>query len=78
MKQGLVIMVPVDPKTGEVQSECRTIVMKSGNPIRLAEQQTYKFANGMKDWGKTRKAFGQEILDKGLTLKMIPVIVEVA
>lgn len=77
MIQGLVIMVPVDPITGEAQSECQTIVMKSSNPIKLAEQQTYKFANGMKDWGKVRKAFGESIKNKGLTLKMVPVIVEV-
>ena len=75
MSQGFVLMLVMDPKTGEYQQETMTIVMKSSNPIRLAEQQTSKFQNGMKDWGKERKAFGQSILDRGLTLVMKPVIV---
>jgi hypothetical protein len=75
MSQGFVLMLVMDPATGEYVEETMTIVMKSSNPIKLAEQQTSKFANGMKDWGKTRKAFGQSIIDRGLTLVMKPVII---
>jgi hypothetical protein len=75
MSQGFVLMLVMDPATGEYVEETMTIVMKSKDPIKLAQQQTGKFANGMKDWGKTRKAFGQSIIDRGLTLVMKPVII---
>jgi hypothetical protein len=75
MSQGFVLMLVMDPNTGEYVEETMTIIMKSSNPIKLAEQQTSKFANGMKDWGKARKAFGQSVIDRGLTLVMKPVII---
>jgi hypothetical protein len=75
MSQGMVIAFVVDPVTGEFQEESLAFYSLSDNPIKRAEQVAAQFAGGMKSWGKDRKAFGQSVIDRGLTLKFVPVIV---
>ena len=75
MSQGMVIAFVVDPVTGEFQEESLAFYSLSENPIKRAEQVAGQFTAGMKGWGKDRKAFGQSVIDRGLTLKFVPVIV---
>ena len=75
MSQGMVIAFVVDPVTGEFQEESLAFYSLSDNPISAAERLVKQFAGGMKGWGKDRKAFGQSVIDRGLTLKFVPVIV---
>ena len=75
MSQGMVIAFVVNPTTGEYQEESLAFYSLSDNPISRAEQVAKQFAGGMKGWGKDRKAFGQSVIDRGLTLKFVPVIV---
>jgi hypothetical protein len=75
MSQGMVIAFVVDPQTGEYQEESLAFYSLSDNPIKRAEQVAAQFAGGMKSWGKARKAFGEQTLAKGMTLKFVPVIV---
>jgi hypothetical protein len=75
MSQGMVIAFVVDPITGEFQEESLAFYSLSDNPIKRAEQVAAQFVGGMKSWGKDRKAFGQSVIDRGLTLKFVPVIV---
>jgi hypothetical protein len=73
--QGMVIAFVVNPITGEYQEEFLAFYSLSDNPISRAEQVAKQFALGMKGWGKDRKAFGQSVIDRGLTLKFVPIIV---
>ena len=75
MSQGMVIAFVVDPVTGEYQEESLAFYSLSDNPIKRAEQVAAQFAAGMKSWGKARKAFGEQTLAKGMTLKFVPIIV---
>ena len=75
MSQGLVIAVVIDPSTNEMLEETQSFYSKSDTPIKRAEQVAAQFANGMKGWGKDRKAFGQSVIDRGLTLIFKPVII---
>jgi hypothetical protein len=75
MSQGMVIAFVVDPVTGEFQEESLAFYSLSDNPIKRAEQVAGQFATGMKGWGKARKAFGEQTLAKGMTLKFVPIIV---
>lgn len=75
MAQGLVIALVVDPETNEILEETQSFYSRSDNPIKRAEQVTAQFAQGMKGWGKDRRAFGQSVIDRGLTLVFKPVIV---
>jgi hypothetical protein len=47
----------------------------SDNPIGRAESVAKQFALGMKGWGKARKEFGQSVINRGLTLKFVPIII---
>ena len=73
--QGMVIAFVVNPTTGEYQEESLAFYSKSDNPISRAESVAKQFAGGMKGWGKERKAFGQSVIDRGLTLKFVPIII---
>ena len=75
MSQGMVIAFVVDPQTGEYQEESLAFYSLSDTPIKRAEQVAGQFAAGMKGWGKARKAFGEQTLAKGMTLKFVPIIV---
>ena len=75
MSQGMVIAFVVDPTTGEFQEESLAFYSLSDNPIKRAESVEAQFLGGMKGWGKDRKAFGQSVIDRGLTLKFVPIIV---
>jgi hypothetical protein len=75
MAQGIVIAIVIDPTTGEIVEQAQSFYSVSDNPIKRAEQVAAQFANGMKGWGKERKAFGQSVLDRGLTLKFVPAII---
>lgn len=75
MAKGLVIAIVIDPKTNEILEQSQSFYSVSDNPIKRAEQVAAQFAGGMKGWGKDRKAFGQSVLDKGLTLVFKPVII---
>ena len=75
MAQGIVIAFVVDPTTGEFQKESLAFYCLSDNPISAAERLAKQFAGGMKNWGKDRKAFGEQTLEKGMTLKFVPIIV---
>jgi len=75
MSQGMVIAFVVDPATGEYQEESLAFYSLSDNPIKRAEQVEAQFKGGMKGWGKARKAFGEQTLLKGMTLKFVPIIV---
>ena len=75
MAQGIVIAFVVDPTTGEFQEESLAFYCLSDNPIKRAKQVEAQFKSGMKDWGKARKAFGEQTLEKGMTLKFVPIIV---
>ncbi len=75
MPQGMVIAFVVDPATGEYQEESLAFYSLSDNPIKRAEQVEGQFNSGMKSWGKDRKAFGQSVIDRGLTLVFKPVII---
>ena len=75
MAQGIVIAFVVDPTTGEFQEESLAFYSLSDNPIKRAEQVEAQFKSGMKGWGKARKAFGEQTLEKGMTLKFVPIIV---
>ena len=73
--QGMVIAFVVNPTTGEYQEESMAFYSLSDNPISRAESVAKQFALGMKGWGKARKEFGQSVIDRGLTLKFVPVII---
>jgi hypothetical protein len=73
--QGMVIAFVVNPTTGEYQEESLAFYSLSDNPISSAERLAKQFALGMKGWGKDRKAFGQSVIDRGLTLKFVPIII---
>ena len=75
MSQGIVIAFVVDPATGEFQEESLAFYSLSDNPIKRAESVEAQFAGGMKGWGKDRKAFGQSVIDRGLTLVFKPIII---
>jgi len=75
MSQGIVIAFVVDPKTDQFQEESLAFYSLSDNPIKRAEGVEAQFKSGMKGWGKARKEFGQSVLDRGLTLKFVPVII---
>ena len=74
-QQGIVVAFVVDPITGEFQEESLAFYCLSDNPISAAERLAKQFAGGMKGWGKDRKAFGQSVIDRGLTLKFVPIII---
>jgi hypothetical protein len=73
--QGIVVAFVVDPTTGEFQEESLAFYSLSDNPIGRAESVAKQFALGMKGWGKARKEFGQSVIDRGLTLKFVPIII---
>jgi hypothetical protein len=73
--QGIVVAFVVDPTTGEFQEESLAFYSLSDNPISRAESVAKQFASGMKGWGKARKEFGQSVIDRGLTLKFVPIII---
>lgn len=75
MAQGIVIAFVIDPKTGELQEESLAFYSLSDNPIKRAEGVEAQFKGGMKGWGKARKEFGQSVIDRGLSLKFVPVII---
>lgn len=75
MSQGMVVAFVVNPSTGEFQEESLAFYSLSDNPIKRAEQVAGQFEAGMKGWGKDRKAFGQSVIDRGLTLKFVPIII---
>jgi len=75
MSQGMVIAFVVDPTTGEFQEESLAFYSLSDNPIKRAEGVEAQFKGGMKGWGKARKEFGQSVIDRGLTLKFVPIII---
>ena len=75
MAQGMVVAFVIDPTTGEFQEESLAFYSLSDNPIKRAEQVETQFKSGMKSWGKARKAFGEQTLEKGMTLKFVPIIV---
>jgi len=72
---GIVVAFVVDPITGEFQEESLAFYSLSDNPIGRAESVAKQFSLGMKGWGKDRKAFGQSVIDRGLTLKFVPIII---
>jgi hypothetical protein len=75
MSQGMVIAFVVDPVTGAFQEESLAFYSLSDNPIKRAESVEAQFKGGMKGWGKDRKDFGQSVINRGLTLKFVPIIV---
>lgn len=73
MTTGAVIAFVVDPKTGNIIEQPSSFYSVSNNPADRARDVEAQFKNGMKGWGKERKAFGEGVLKRGLTLQFVPV-----